>query len=913
MLKKITLINFILIAFLLVASSGAEAKKSFTMKDVMSFKSIKNQKISDNGKWIAFTSAPDRGNSEAVIQSTEDDTLVYRYDRGSRPILTSDGNWAAFTMNPDVVEKENDKDKKLKKGLGLLNTASGKYFEFDDISRYKFSNNSKWLVFKHGKNKSVKDKNAGTKLTLRNLAEEADLQFDFVTDYQFDSTGKYFAFTVREPDKKRNGVYVIDLDGTFQLPKKVYGDEKGVYSSLSWSDRSGLLGFVAGLEAGKTKVDSLSLMIWSQMGKEMKEAVNFTETADDWYIPTKNKLQWTDDERRLFFGLRLEKYNKEDEEDYVYTDSSFYEFDAIREKTELDIWHWNDDRIKPNQKKWWSNNSERTYLAVYDLNTDKFKQLADLDMPDVLFADNPYYTIGMNTTPYLKETTWDGWYFDLYKVDLRKGTRKMISEKAPAYYGGSYSLSPNGDFIAYFKDSTWFLHNTRIDTTINFTGRYPISFCDEDWDQPAEAIPYGLGGWTENDNFLFIYAKYDVWKFSTRAFNGIAQTGADGVINKIKFRLVNLDPDKKFYAQRDKILMTGFWEETKKKGLYEIELGVIGPKRLMEIEGRLNPIAKAKNADKILFSEEHYNIFPDLYIADPQFQVVKKLTDENPTMKDYNWGTTHLTKWKSFEGDSLQGFYILPDNFKKGKKYPMLIYFYERFSDYATRFFQPKINHRPVFPVYTGKDYVIFLPDIKYKGGNPGINSLNCIVPGIRHLAEMGIVDTTKIGIQGHSWAGYQTAFLVTQTDLFGAAIAGAPVGNMTSAYSGIRLGTGLARQFQYEKTQSRIGGTLWDSLDNYIRNSPIFYAPQANTPLMIMFGDQDEAVPWEQGIEIYLAWRRLGKNCIFLQYHKEPHHPRKYWNKLDYSIKMMEFYDHYLLGMPAAEWITVGKEYEGK
>lgn len=910
MTKRFTFLGLLLFTLLLI-SSDAIAKKAFKMEDVMSFKSIRHQSISDNGKWVAFTSLPDRGNSAAVIQSTEDDSLVYRYEKGYYPKLTSDGMWAAFTMKPDVVEKANDKKKKLKNGLGLLNTESGKYYDFSNVTSFKFADNSQWLAWMHGK--ESKEKIVGSKLILRFLAEEADLEFDYVTEYEFDSTGKYFAFAIREPEKKRNGVYVIDLDGSFKLPKKVMGEEDGVYSSLSWSARSGLLAFVAGFEESETKVDSLSLMIWSQMGKELKEAVHTDETPDDWYIPTKNELQWTEDERRLFFGLRLEKYNKDEEDEKKYNDSNYYDFNTILEETELDIWHWNDNRIKPNQKKWWSQNEDKTYLSVYSLDSDKYIQLADLDMPDVQAVDNPYYTIGMNPTPYLKETTWDGWYFDLYRVDIRKGTRDLIAEKAPAFYGGSYSVSPNGDFIAFFKDSTWYLHNTRVDTTIDFSGRMPIKFYDEEWDQPAQAIPYGLGGWTENDNELFIYAKYDIWRFSTRALNGLSQTGGEGERNKIKFRIVNLDRDKKFYSKFDKILTLGIREETFDRGMYELELSVLGPKRLLEIDGRINPLAKAKDADKILFSEEHYNVFPDLWLGDSQFKVIKKLTDENPTMKDYNWGTTHLTKWQSYEGDSIRGFYILPDNYEEGKRYPMLIYFYERFANYATRFFQPKINHRPVFPVYTGKDYIIFLPDIHYKGGNPGINALNCIIPGIRHLADMEMIDTTKIGIQGHSWAGYQTAFLVTQTDMFAASIAGAPVGNMTSAYSGIRLGSGLARQFQYEKTQSRIGGTLWDSLDNYIRNSPIFHAPKANTPLLIMFGDVDEAVPWEQGIEIYLAWRRLGKNCIFLQYHNEPHHPRKYWNKLDYSIKMMEFYDHYILGKPAAEWITVGKEYEGK
>ncbi|HPU24018.1 MAG TPA: prolyl oligopeptidase family serine peptidase, partial [Candidatus Kapabacteria bacterium] len=214
--------------------------------------------------------------------------------------------------------------------------------------------------------------------------------------------------------------------------------------------------------------------------------------------------------------------------------------------------------------------------------------------------------------------------------------------------------------------------------------------------------------------------------------------------------------------------------------------------------------------------------------------------------------------------------------------------------------------------VYNSSGYIMFLPDIKYYIGNPGFDALDAIMSGARRLIELGIADSTKFCIQGHSWSGYQTAFIVTQTDFFKAACAGAPVGNMTSAYGQIRLESGLTRQFQYEAQQSRIGGTLWDSLDNYIRNSPVFNANKATTPLLIMFGDIDEAVPWQQGIELYMAYRRLGKNAIFLQYENEPHHPRRYQNKIDYSIKMKEFFDHYVLGKPAPEWIKKGIPYKG-
>ena len=227
-------------------------------------------------------------------------------------------------------------------------------------------------------------------------------------------------------------------------------------------------------------------------------------------------------------------------------------------------------------------------------------------------------------------------------------------------------------------------------------------------------------------------------------------------------------------------------------------------------------------------------------------------------------------------------------------------------------FYMPEITHRPINQVYMD-NYIMFFPDIKYGVGSPGNDALESILTGCRALAKTGIIDTLKSCIQGHSWGGYQTAYIVTQTNFFSAACAGAPVGNMTSAYSGIRLGSGRVRQFQYEAQQSRIGGNLWDSLQAYIRNSPVFFANKTKTPFLIGFGDIDECVPWEQGIELYMAMRRAQAPAIMLHYVNEPHWQTRYWNKLDYSVKMKEFFDHYVLGTEAPDWIINGKPYKGE
>lgn len=279
----------------------------------------------------------------------------------------------------------------------------------------------------------------------------------------------------------------------------------------------------------------------------------------------------------------------------------------------------------------------------------------------------------------------------------------------------------------------------------------------------------------------------------------------------------------------------------------------------------------------------------------------------------WNWGTAEVIEWMSINGDTLHGAVLKPDTFEEGKRYPVMVYYYRFFSQRAYEFNNITNDDRPVLPQYVSDDYIVFLPDIRFEVGTPGFAATKSLVPGVQKLIEMGLADPDRLGLHGHSWSGYQTAFMITQTDIFDAAIAGAPVSNMTSAYSGIRWGSGLARQFQYEMTQSRIGGSLWEYPERYIENSPVFFADRINTPLLIMFGDEDTAVPWYQGIELYLAMRRLEKDAVFLQYHGEPHHLRRYSNRLDYAIRMKEYFDHYLKGAPAADWIEEGVPYRGE
>lgn len=915
------LLYLILTITILSSVNSFAEKKPFTFEDAMKFKSIRGQEISDNGEWLSFEARPDRGDSEVKIISTKDTSTNYTLERGNNPTFSKNSNWLAAYRKPPAIELENAKKDKPKNGMYLFKLSTGTKYEFDKVNKFNFSNDSKWIAFeldeKSGDDKkddNEKEKITGNTVILRHLQSGTDIAIKDVNEFMFDSTSIGFFYAVSSYDEKRDGVYFRDLNEPFAPEKVIRKKEQHYYANLEWNEQEEILAFTESILDDKGKPEKSNLDIWKFSSPNLIREVLTTEMVpEDWFIPHKNDLDWTDDGKRLFFGMKpWSDVDTTDSEDVKYDEENFYSEETILEEKTIKVWHWDDDRISSNQVIWWGQNKDRTFKAVFHLDENTYKQLGSLELPNVQVAHNPKFTVAYDDTPYLKEITWNGWFQDIYLVDLKTSAKYLIAEKVqePAY------ISPNGNYVAYFHDSTWYSYDTKLKKSIDLTTKIKSTvFYDTEHDQPIEARSSGFAGWLDTDRGFLVYDARDIWFLRTDVPEQfISITGLDGKFNDIQFRLRKLDPDKKVWNSKDTVYMTGFNKSKKYQNLYYQRLDEVSPARLTNTDNELISFeGKAKSGKQFIFSKQRYDVFPDLWWAEGVFDTTMQISNVNPQMDEFIWGTTEIVEWVTPVGDSLQGFLIKPDNFDPNKKYPMLVYFYEQFSDYTHRFFQPALNHRPCYPVYLGEGYLIFHPDIKYYAGNPGFDAKNSLVSGVEELISRGYVDTEKIALQGHSWAAYQAAHIISQTDLFAASCVGAPVGNMTSAYSGIRLGTGLARQFQYEKWQSRIGGTLWDSLDNYLNNSPVMKAETINTPLLIMHGDVDEAVPWEQGVELYLALRRLEKNCILIQYEGEKHHPRKYANKLDWATKMKEFFDYYIMGKPPKKWITEGDPYFGK
>ncbi|HET6572002.1 MAG TPA: prolyl oligopeptidase family serine peptidase [Fimbriiglobus sp.] len=574
------------------------------------------------------------------------------------------------------------------------------------------------------------------------------------------------------------------------------------------------------------------------------------------------------------------------------------------DRIDLDIWHWKDELVQPMQKVRRGGLGERNQRAVYFLDTRQARQLGDEDTT-VLVPGHGDWALASSDKTYRGKQWLSPTPRDYALVNVRTGESKPLFRG----YEGRLYRSPRGKCLVAFDGKHWHAQPCPDGKPINLTAKLKVKFASEDYDSPSVAPPYGLIGFTPDEKHVLLADRYDIWKVA------VDGSGAENVTKigrqlKTRFRPVRLDAEDRSDDQAidlsKPMLLAAENLETYDSGYYRLEPGRAPKMLLMGARGYGLP-TKAKHADVYLFTVQTFAVYPDYYVADKDFTEVKRVTDVNPRVREFNWGKAELVHYKSADGVPLKGVLVKPEDFDPAKKYPMIVYIYERLSQNLYTFRQPAAGTSINPTYYASNGYLVFMPDIAYTVGSPGQSAIKCVLPAIQEVVDLGFVKEDAIGIQGHSWGGYQIAYMVTQTNRFKAAAAGAPVSNMTSAYGGIRWGSGLPRQLQYERTQSRIGKTLWEAPMRYIENSPVFMADRVRTPLLILHNDQDDAVPWYQGIEYYLALRRLGKECYLLNYNGEPHGLRRKATQRDYTMRMQQFFDHHLKGAPAPEWMTKG------
>ena len=909
--------QFFTFSLLIFTLSNFAQKKVLDHNDVELWNTIKDEAISPNGNFAVYNLQHDNSDSKLILNNA-DGTIAFEYERASNGQFSYDSNFLIFTIKPwkdstdNMQRRKVKKDKLPKDSLGIYNLVSKELIKLPNLKSYSLP--EKWTgfiayyseEFKEEKKTSDEDstsikketkkktkkvgKQNGHHLILRNLTTQAQDTFKFVTHYNFAKRAKRFSFSTTGNDEESNsGVFVSNLETN--VLTNIHSRKKAKYEQLQFSESGNRLAFVADLDSTKVQIRPNELYIWQVGDKEANKLLDNTSKLKGYLVSADGKVSFSKDETKLYFGLRKPP---------IIKDTTLLKDEIVN----VEVWTYDEPRLYTVQELQLKNDTIQSFQTAFNFKTNSVYQIGSEAFPDSELTDegNASFALTSTSTPYELESQWTARKLkDFILVNTNTGTSKLILTKTPSAH-----LSPKGKYVYGYHDidSTWFTYNIATEKYKELTkGKL---FYDELNDSPDFPNAYGMAGWTEDDKNLLIYDRFDIWKINPET--GEATNLTNGRTVKTAYRYLKINEEEHFISSSSSWLLSTFNETTKDEGYVEFNPKTNTIKILESGPYKYSRPKKAELSDKILFTKESFKDFPNLRLTDLSFKNQKIISNANPQQKDYNWGTIELVTWTSLDGKELTGMLVKPENFDPNKKYPMIVNFYERSSDDLNNHRAPSFGRSTInYSFYASRGYLIFNPDVMYRNGYPGESAYNCVIPGINSLIEKGIVDISNIGIQGHSWGGYQIAYLVTKTDIFKAAEAGAPVPNMISAYGGIRWWTGLSRQFQYEHTQSRIGGTPWEFPLRYIENSPIFNIDKINTPLLIMHNDADGHVPWYQGIEFFTALRRLGKPSWFLNYNGEPHWPLKFQNRRDFNLRLAQFFDYYLKGAKKPLWMERG------
>ena len=888
MMRHLKYLAFVACLGSLSPAFAQNASKSLTVDDLVTWQRITDREISDNGKWVACKMEPWEGDATVYLYAAQGQETA-TFSPADKFAFSASSGYLVVTQTPgkstvDSLKILKTKEDKMPMNTLVIYSVAGKKETIDSLKTFKLADEADWIAYQRGRKDST--------LYVRSLDGSKTFQFPTVTDFQFAKKSGMLYYTSAAEGEA--GIFTLNPEkGSPALIK----EGKGVFKQTTFDEKGERLAFLYCADKDSSyKALSLWLSEHNAPAKEIATRGNKAFPAE-WVINENGMLQFSKSASRLFFGTSPEPRQKDTTQ-------------LAENRPNVQVWSWDEPVQYTVQNYNKEKDLKKSYQAVYNLGNGSIFQLANEELPNIQLGNEGDAALALLSTsrPYSLSSMWEArTRSDYYTVSLDNGERKQIAQ---ADYG-RFRLSPQGKYAYWYgeTDSCWYTIALAEGKRYRLTTPESFPAWDEENDVPNHTYAHGAAGWTANDQNLLIYDRYDIWKFDPTAATSPINLTVNGRKEKLSYRLEQLDKEARFIDLGKPQLLKGFNETTKGYGFYNARLSApAAPKTLLAGNYMLRSINKAKNTDDVIYTMETFQQYPDIHYSTLAFKKSVQLTHGDKQQEGFIWGTAELVSWISLDGRPLEGVVYKPANFDPNKKYPMMVNFYERNSETLYNYRMPEPHRSTIdYHLYNSNEYVIFNPDIRYVDGYPGESCYNCLMPGITMMIAKGYINEKGIGAQGHSWGGYQVAYLATRTNLFSAIESGAPVVNMFSAYGGIRWGSGMARSFQYEHTQSRLGATPWSSPLRYLENSPLFTMDKVQTPILIMHNDADGHVPWYQGIEYFVAMKRLGKPCWLLNYTGEPHWPMHMANRIDFQRRMFQFFNHYLKNQKMPKWMSEG------
>jgi dienelactone hydrolase len=951
------------VLFFFASFAIAQEKKPITWKDIPTWKYMQGRsfKVSPDGQWIAYGMVALEADGEVILRRISDpDSLKKSFPIGSTNFpsieFSDDSKWIAFKEYPKFAEKKaskGSKEKPLRDNLILIELGQDEKKTFENVISYSF--NSK--AASHLAINLAKDGNGdakGSDLLIHHLNTSKSQNMGNVSEFGFNKSGSHLAYVVDAANKSGNGLYLLNLANN---STEILDSDDASYKFLNWTEKGDAFAALKMVEDKKYTQDHGKVIGVKNLNNPqitvydaLKDSTGFDQ---EYTISGNQRPMWSEDLTRLFYGIHPQALVKKEEVKKAVNEDSvkLAEANAMKlimadttlksisdlqkaiakldgekakgkkendaDKPDMTIWHWNDSRLQSRQQVTENQDKNYSFWSMYDVASAKHIALQDSSLKDLSILPKHRYALGSDAQAYELDINLNGQqYSDFYIVDLQTGDKTALFTK---FYLPSYSSYPrpstDGTKLIYGEDGHYFVYDIASGSTQNITENLPVTFVNTEDDHNVEKPMVGALGWSSDSKYVLLRDGWDIWqvplKGKASAVNLTQNGKAEGIRYQYQF---GLDPEEKGIDLTKPVYIRTYGEWDKKRGvalLSPAKKGGLTPgvKSLIWEDANIGNLEKAENAEVFLFSKETFNIPPQMFVTDASLAAPKQITANAPGADKYLWSAgTQLVDYVTDKGDSLQGALFLPADYVKGEKYPTLIYYYEKLSQTRHNWTNPGFSGTGWNPnVYTSNGYAVFIPDIVYKLDDPGMSAVWAVLPAVKAAIATGVIDADNIGIHGHSWGGYQTSFLITQTNMFKAAAAGAPLTNMISMYDLIYWNSGGGNMSIFEASQGRFRGAPWENWDSYERNSPVYHVKNVNTPLLLLHNDKDGAVDFTQGVEYYSALRRLKKPVVLVQYKGENHGLSKLENRKDYSVRMMEFFNHHLKGETAPDWLEKG------